>query len=351
MKISKEQLMSMFLKDVCGKPYIMIGREPEYITLNYSVKDQKVNLGFIPRENIQKIDNPVIEITDFNLFQEKISDYVTKFMEAKTAWTTSMFADTELDEIKTALLSLWVNATWQDYENPIALIERYTSFLQKDKIYTSLKEGKQIYKEENFNISMKTKTNQDEMETPYSFYLEATAKGAKKKFPNVHYGVHNGEAYIYAVQGEKANMVQEDSNLLVQNLRQSIKTEGKKDDYRGAEPLAVMSLIAFLEVLKKQGIQKVNIPDFLPLRYITKLENFGEEKIDKVQNVVTNRLLLQVRRIMKYHSEGIKILSIPGETGNFLSIDIKDYEPVGELVRQICGGIDEKIDDVQKQER
>lgn len=137
-------------------------------------------------------------------------------------------------------------------------------------------------------------------------------------------------------------------NEEINQIRKTTRQEGKKDDYRGAEPLAVLSLICFLETAKKCGIKKVNIANFLPLRYDSKAELQGNEVSDEVQTVATNRLLLQIRRIMHYHSEGIKLLSVPGETGDFLGIDISGYKPKGKYIENICKNIDDSFEKTEE---
>lgn len=351
-ELDKKELAKLFFNEVCGTPWIKAYNGGMYLPIYYRISDNNTNLENVKKEKLPEskdnsVDDVVINITDYQLFQQKLFEYVKKFIESKLRWTNHWEAETQLDDIKTAFVSLFTNATWQDYENPIDLIDRYISFLDRDYLHELLKGGKEIFAEDGSTLRIRTGLNDAEMETPYKFIVEATDNIRRKEFPAVHYGIHKKEAYIYAVQGTnhttdlQGKYQRNDyENEMIQEMRQKIRQEGKKDDYRGAEPLAIVSLICFLETLKESGIHRVNLPNILPLRYNSKDKLYGTEKSDEVQNAATNRLLLQVRRIMHYHTEGIKLLSVPGESGDFLSIDITDYKPKGEKVETICKNID-----------
>lgn len=348
MEFSKDEVMKIFYNDVCNREYIRVGREDLDLPIRCNSKSKN-------NTKAEKLQNdgskPVIDVGDVDKFEDSLYAYVQKYLRSEALWTKYWIADTKSDNIMLALISIWPNATYQDYENPLELINRYSSFLDEDKLHKLLKNGREIYNTNGTSLKMKTQQNNWELETPRRFVLEAADTEGKKEFPGVHYGVHNNEAYIYAVQGtnyiqnyQKNNYENEEIN----QIRKTTRQEGKKDDYRGAEPLAVLSLICFLETAKKCGIKKVNIANFLPLRYDSKTELQGNEVSDEVQTASTNRLLLQIRRIMHYHSEGIKLLNVPGETGDFLSIDISAYKPKGKYIENICKNIDEGFEKIEE---
>lgn len=350
MNINKKELIELFFNEVCGKKYIMVGREPLYLSVYYKVTDKSAKLVFLPKQKLPQDDEklgiePIIEINNFELFKQRLYEYVEKFLQSNLRWTNPWYGDTVQDDIKIALINLWTNATWQDYSNPIGQIERYSSFLDDNSITQILKKEKEIYNQDNTSIIMKTENNDDEMETPYAFTLLAQDGEKKKQFPSVHYGIHNNEAYVYAIQGKGyiSGRKNDYENDVLNHIRQVTKQEAKKDDYRGIEPLGTLALISFLETAKQSGIKKVHVPNFLPLRYNSKETLYGEEKSNTVQQAATNKLLLQFRRVMKFHSSGIKVLSVPGETGDFLSIDITDFKPKGEIIEKICENIDRSL--------
>lgn len=355
MEISKTKLMEIFFNEVCGKPYILIDNQPLYLSVYYRVRENnEIKRQVVPNEKENDNEKPVINIIDIHTFQDKLYEYVQKYLSSNLVWTNYWMANTKMDDIKLALINLWTNATWQDYENPIALIERYSSFLEKDKLYETLAKGKEILHRDGTTVKMKVEQNDWELETPYKFIIEAEDNEGRKVCPGVHYGIHNKEAYIYAVQGIKyinGYGTNNYENETIREIRQVTRQEGKKDDYRGSEPLAITSLMCFFEALKQNGIQKVNVASFLPLRYNSKTKLDGSEVGDEVQNMATNRFLLQIRHIMHYHSDGIKLLSVPGETGDFLSIDIKDYKPRGEIIKEACNNIDKVFLQLGQEER
>lgn len=346
MELDKKKVTDIFLNQVCGKKYIRVGREDLQLPIDFriwegnSIKQQSV------KEEKENDEKAIVDITDFELFEDKLCEYVKKFIDSKLFWTNAWISDTEEDDIKLAIISLFTNATWQDFENPIDLIDRFKCFLEEDKLRKDLKDGKTIFVKDDTTLKVKVQQNDWELETPFRYVLEASDNQGKKQYPGVHYGIHNNEAYIYAVQGIKylENYKQNNyENETISQMRSVIRQDGIRDDYRRAEPLAVVSLICFLETLKQYGIEKVNVANYLPLRYDSKTLVYGNEVSDKVQEVATDRLLLQIRRVMHYHSNGIKLLNVPGETGDFLSIDIKDYKPKGEISEEICKNIDRSL--------
>lgn len=355
MDINKDQLMEIFLNEVCGKKFIRVGKEDLCLPIYYKIKDKTAKLGWLSKEELPQNEGkepeykepmePIIEITDFELFKQKLYEYVEKYLSSNLRWTHTWYTENQKDEIKMALISLWTNATWQDYLNPIEQINRYSGFLDENKILRITKGARCVYKQDGTTIKMETEMNDDEMETPYAFTLTAGDEKEKKQFPSVHYGVHEGNAYVYAIQGKEFIYGKKNNyeNEVINHIRQTTKKEASKDDYRGIEPLSILGLISFLEVAKRSGITKVNVSSFLPLRYNSKEKLYGSERSDEVQNAATNKLLLQFRRVMKYHSDGIKLLSVPGETGDFLSIDITNFKPKGEIIEKICENIDESL--------
>lgn len=198
MELNKDMVMQIFYNDVCNREDIRIGRENLSLPICCNSKSKNnIKARKLPNDG----SKPVIDVKDIDKFENSLYAYVQKYLRSEALWTNYWIADTQLDNIKLALISIWTDATYQDYENPIELINRYSSFLDEDKLHKLLKNEREIYNANGTSIKMKTQQNNWELETPLRFVLEATDAKGKKEFPGVHYGVHNNEAYIYAVQG------------------------------------------------------------------------------------------------------------------------------------------------------
>ena len=212
------------------------------------------------------------------------------------------------------------------------------------------------------NIEIINDEQEEFQETPTAINLIIKKNDFEKKMPRIAYGISNGIAYIYGIQGIKT--YEEDSPEIkkVNRSRYQLNNlENIPEDYQSLflrqEPYSYLSLFIFLSMAKHQGINKVAFPSFLPMRYESK-EKFIEEtykrkhgKINndsndankehkkllkeeekeknehqRIQYNITNKFLAYMAR-MECDVLGIKISATPEQTNGTLIADISKMKP------------------------
>jgi len=354
---AKEYIMSLFLGKVAGKETVDIGNRTYYMPINY-VTDEK--------EVIVNRSLPIINLKNNNLelFKTALAEYVRIYFESEKNWANPITScNSNSEKIIHAIATLWLNATYSDYDNPIQFISRYIQFV-KDKTFDEFYDGIKINKLQtlkNCGIEIKKAEQEEFQETPDAiiFTIQIKDKEGKrfdKKLPRITYGIADNTAYIYGIQGYSAN---EDAPEIKKINRSRYKVnnmENIPEDYinvyRKQEPYAYISLFAFLSMLKEKGITTVVMPSYLPLRYegkeiglmkrarelaiqaeTSKEKKEALRKIEhevnnhqRVQYNITNKFLAYMSR-MECDVPGIEIKQTPDENNLGMVVDISKMNP------------------------
>lgn len=276
--------------------------------------------------------------------------------------------DSKENKIKWIMAYLFVNATVEEFANPIEYIKRRMSFL-KDDTFSYLDKGKELDINDLFmgsKLEIKNNVHSEAMETPYkidfSLVNELNGKEVRYYLPTISYGIceENGKkvCYIYSIMKPKKNdHTKEDDiyekkiarmlyklNAGVENYEMSEYYEYKEGDSKyypegnitDITPSFLLSLSIFITLLQKENIDKVKGVCYLPVRYLSReivASNAESEDMkyqlklrnDMIQDNITNKFIRTFRRLC-FHNRDIRITSYPYESGEYLEMDVMKRE-------------------------
>lgn len=356
---NKQDITGIFFSKIAGRKEIDIGRKTYNMPLNYKTNDKEV----IVNGNL-----PIINLKNNNLaaFEDALAEYVEAFFNSEKYWANPITdCANNQDKLHHAIATIWLNATYADYENPIQFIKRYTQFV-KDKTFDDFYDGRTIRKMQtlkNCSIEISKAEQEEFQETPDAIIftikmLDKEGNQVSKKLPRITYGIADGVAYIYGIQGYSSKKDEAPEIKQVNRSRYKVNNmDNIPQDYRNVysrqEPYAYISLFTFLCMLKEKGITKVVMPAFLPLRYegkeiglskkeseIEAQENVTakekkealkslEHKMNEHQRVqynITNKFLAYMTR-MECDVPGIEVQETADQNACGLVVDISQMSP------------------------
>lgn len=279
------------------------------------------------------------------------------------------------DKIAYYLTLVWANATYEDLRNPEKFIQKYIDF-NNNPLFDDFQYAKFVPSLNGADINVVIEKELSNMESPYSFNTQITLFDENKEkiyyLPSIRYGISNDVCYIYAVQNRSVSSndlafekkikrclykmnenVFDSESLDFKEYVNLVKNVENTDELFYPENItdvsvsAILSLMVFMDSLNKMGIKNVKVVPFLPIRYKNKEEEYKEkykyelkelgvksdeelkqkydEKRLSIQKNLTDKFIRDFMRL-KYHFDGIDILSYPLEFDEFLSIKINNME-------------------------
>ena len=359
---SKKAIMEIFFNKIAGRNLVDIGNKTYYMPINY-VTDEK--------EVIAHSETPLVDLRNNNLqaFADALEEYVQEYFKCEKFWANPIKnCENNEDKLVHAIATLWLNATAEDYEKPMNFVRRYTDFL-KDNTFGEFYDGITINKVQtlkNCSIEVRKEEQEEFQETPDAilFTIKVTdneGKTQEKKLPRIAYGISDGVAYIYGIQGYREEAKPNSEMKKVNRSRYQVNNmDNVPDDYKNVyvrqEPYAYISLFTFLCMLKQKEITRVIMPSYLPLRYegkelgmLTKArevaEQLREDDVSKkekkeflkkigaeinehqrIQYTMTNKFLAYMSRL-ECDVPGIEIKQTPDENQIGLAVDISKMQP------------------------
>lgn len=318
-----------------------------------------------------------VVIKNENEFFKYLEDYIQlELKENRKA--ISFYRNEEYYHKKLLMSYLFVNATTEDFLNPISLI--------KDETFDYLKNGLQIDVAKTFSNSQLEikKTSQSVlMETPnkleFSLTKEENGKQLRYPLPEVSYGITTNdtgekECYIYSILNPKSKETSEEEKRYqkkiarkLYQLNQGIIEQESKEylDFKNNEstyypenisdvsPSAVMSLVFMISLLQRENIHIVKGIPYLPIRYhsrelaATRCEDIERQEMlmqrnQAIQTSITNKFIRTFRRAA-YHMKETTIQSYPYDVDEFLHLKINEKkEPVESIILQ------EAVENIEK---
>ena len=340
--------MRVFWKKVAGHTKVITGRREYIRPLNYITDEE---------EKIVNPDIPILNLKGARLpaFKQALTEYVQTFFSSELNWAnplSSCFSNEE--KLLHAMSTIWLNATPDDFDNPIEFLKRYTDFLT-DRTFDDFWEGRQIDKVQTLSNSILTISKADQtefQETPTAIRFKVQKGDVVKELPRIAYGISGGVAYIYGIQAPDRDESAEKTPEVKKINRSRYKLNDMnnipvdyQESYIRQEPYAYLSLFTFLSMLKQAGINKVVMQSYLPERVASK-EMFLKDRIEyelaheapgrkerlrelyarqgdykRIQYNITNKFLSYMAR-MECDIPGIEIKSTPEETNGSLIVDI-----------------------------
>ena len=244
---------------------------------------------------------PSLKVYDENLFFSTLEKLINKYMNSYN-FSNAINRFGKKNIIKNIILTIFSNARYIDYENPILYLNRYIEFFNdQNKLDNYITD---IYLLEHSDIITKTKKEEYGYETPYYFETSLIKENQIYYLPNINYGISDDTCYIYSIQNKFQNQDTDFNKKIKRNIN---KINGgvidntdydRQDTILGVPPSFVLVLTIFLKTLKNNGINNVEIITFLPDRYFEKKAS-EEYDADLIQNNLTQRLVLLAYRIQE----------------------------------------------------
>lgn len=280
---------------------------------------------------------PILHIKNQEQFFSLLEEYI-KIELNQNRKTISFIKEKEENQKKILMAYLFVNATTNDFENPICLLKRTIYFLE-DKTFDKFSKKVLVNLEEiSCFLEINNKKQSVLMETPNKMEFSFTNNDCKYNLPSISYGIENinGEktCYIYSILNPKKKTNESEEKFYKKINRKLYKLNDKvQDDYdleniKDVSMSSIISLNIFLTILKNENIVNIRFVPYLPLRYQSReitsknnpsLEKELEDRNNFIQMNATNKFIRTVRRVL-YHRNDFEITSYPYEIDDFLHI-------------------------------
>lgn len=352
--VSKELVDELFFGEIVKEA--KIGKvNAAYITYN-------IKFDVVYERKKLKSDHmhPILYIENKEQFLDMFTVYVNEILKKYD------LKKIDREYIKFFLIYIFLNATYNDFENPIIYISRYISFLN-DKTFENYNDIKLMDIFEDSYIKASSDITPLGYEGVNAFSTSINSYNGKSyyKLPTIYYAIDKDICYIYAVQNGtnisndrnyektiKRKLYKVNENVSVENREQFLGT------ILDVSPSSIIALTIFLCELKNNGISKVKVVSYLPVRYFARLNEIDEgvmmlgnfykypiakkkeiyeleKELIRIQNNKTNKFLWNFIRLA-YHFNNIDIISIPMEQEEFMSIYIDEFvDANNKLLKQL----------------
>ena len=299
--------------------------------------------------------------------KEQFYNYIKEFI--------SLFNLTSDEDILKKLVYLFSNLSFSDFSDVELYIKHNIDFV-KNRL---LKNKNIPFLDEEITIT----TCEYYQESPYCFISCITNGHDKYELPIISYGISDGICYIFAVQdknldknssyGKKIKRLLYKINSGVyeaESLEYKAYKENKSSYYpeniSDVSPSAVLSLSIFLKQLFDEGITKVKVVPFLPIRYnakkkayqlkidyLIKKENlnlvaqnelkqqYADEHL-RIQNNLTQKFLRNFFRI-NYHFPNVSIWAYPFDYDEYLYINLGEFVKSDDVLNTMVLGVEKKL--------
>ena len=321
--------------------------------------------GKIKEEHFNDRNMSTLVIKDEERFFPLLEEYIAREIDAnrRCMW----FSNNELDtRIKFIIAYLFANASTEEFLDPEGMLRRRIDFLDDDS-FEYLNEGKVIPLGSTFgnsDIFLKRTAQSVMMETPWKIDISLCKwvddEMVSCPLADVSYGVReeNGEkvCYVYSMMKPKEKGESSDRekifrkrlNRELYKLNEGVLEQESEDfiKYRNGETRDyqenvtdvtqsfVLSLSIFVTLLQKEGISKIKVVPYLPVRYVgrqitamnvTNLERQQElyDRNKRIQDNCTNKFMRTFRRVAYHMGDDLEMYSVPYEIDEYMTFVLK----------------------------
>jgi len=270
---------------------------------------------------IRQSSTPLPSVFMHNL--DNIEKSLTRFVDAVKNSNTNynMFyrpgysTYSEDEKIKILFEGVILNATSYDLIHLDEFFDRYTAFVSDEKM-GELNKLACIGDAFEDKLYFKTKKSDFEYETPYC--LAFMLANHRIELPNVRMGIADDRAYILALQTSQETGNKDEIDTLI---KANIPRTKKFNFYN---PTHMVSLTLAVGLLNGMGIKKIDISDYMPLRYYKTIKDkkMDESEADRYLTRVTEKYL---NTFFKFEclTKGVNINCPQGSKTN-ITIDLDD---------------------------
>lgn len=331
---------------------VIIDNEEWPIAFNTIVNDGDKEIRFVGNK-----DFDTLMINNYDEFLLHLTKYLELEMKNKRKMP-KFYYEEQKNQLKWLMSYIFVNATTEDFLNPILYIQRIINFLQ-DNTFEAFNDSIEIPLNETFyngKLQIKNNISPVAMETPFNISFNLIKIDCIHNFPTIYYGINeeNNEkvCYIYSIiqkkkEDNKSEEFSKKINRLLYKVNKNIReTESqdyldyinKKSTYYPEEnisdisPSFIFSLNIFLSLLQNKNIQKIKVVTYLPLRYNSRFISANQFSLRKkellnrndiIQSNATNKLIRTFRRMI-YHNKALNIVSFPYEIDEYLHLNLSE---------------------------
>ena len=255
---------------------------------------------------------PTLKVDKPKLFFEHLYKVIEKYIEFNNLSSIfDKFGETNIT--KNIILTIFSNARYEDYENPIQYLEKCMKFFNDKTLsqYHNTTISDSIKSLENSIIVVTNTKETYGYETPYAFHISIKNADLEYNLPIINYGISDNTCYIYSIQNKKTNIentfnkkIKRTLNKVNSGLENDTGYE-TKDTILGTTPSFITAMAIFFKILKRNNIDNIRVVTFLPDRYMEKLAT-SEYDADEIQHNLTEKLILLFYRL-QHHIEKIDI--------------------------------------------
>ena len=294
-----------------------------------------------------------------------LEEYIAREIDAnrRCVW----FSNNELDtRIKFILAYLFANASTEEFLNPEDMLRRRIDFLD-DNTFEELNEGKIVPLGNTFgnsDIFIQRNPQSVMMETPWKIDISLCKwiedEMVSCPLSDISYGIReeNGEkvCYVYSMMKPKDKKDSSDREKLFQKrlnrelykLNEGVLEQeseafrryknGEEREYQenvtDVTQSFVLSLSIFVALLQKEGISKIKVVPYLPVRYLGRQlaaskvsdpdrEQELYERNKRIQDNCTNKFMRTFRRVAYHMGDDLEMHTVPYEVDEFMTFSLK----------------------------
>lgn len=270
--------------------------------------------GFIIPRDGAKYYKPTITIKKIADLEKTIEEYLEAASE--------FYQQTNKLQVKHNysyfLNHLFFNMTNSDATNLNEYVKKRVSFFKdqhlKESSFFSL-----LLSDNDYCIYCKREISKLGFESPYVLKFKMETKGEFYDLPLIRYAIDNhNRCHIFAIQFERT-AEGTNKNEEYKKVINSINSGVKK--YRNVQPSFVLVFKLFIDLLRKEGIQDILVPDYLFSRYKNYYGAKTVKRSDQILERILDHYILLLQR-MEYQFTEFDILSYPNEVDSFTHISL-----------------------------
>ncbi len=362
---------------------VIVDGDPWYVGFNSVIfKNGKEECLFNENNNITLV------IKDEEEFLSLLEEYL--ILEKDYGRKCISFINRGIDtKLKFIIMNLFTNMSAEEFLNPCDMLRRKMEFL-RDSIFDYLDEETIIEIDDslnNANIVVKRSMQSVMMETPYKLDvgLKSWSAGKDIDLPLacISYGIalEDGEkvCYVYSIMRPKAKKeLSPDEVLFAKKINRTLYklNEGVMDSesdefkaYRNREsdyyPENISDVThsfvlvgsVFVGLLQKEGVSKIKLVPYLPVRYLgrdlaamnIKDVSLRQERTDRnnmIQDNATDKFMRTFRRVAFHMGSDMELVGVPYEFDEFMTFTL--YEKSMNLNNPILEDVSRGISRMEK---
>lgn len=330
------------IKECSGKTLVIGDFKP---TIFFDVKILEDEIDTTKKDEINP--KPILYIKNKKHFFKALEEYISLAIAFYYNGVVSH------DNVKSLMVYVFSNATWDDLNNPVKFLELRKSFLTNSINPSNVKRSVIGY-----DGTIIIDKLSPILEAPYSFKVVIQDGEHKYEFPNIIYGIDNGSVYVYAMQNKflHNNSLKKKINRLLFRINEGFIDDSISDVFNSKDVSMsfVASLIIFIDYLKKISISKIVVPVNLPIRYNSHYESYNRRinyyskkytddefvaykaELEKKNKAYDDNVIMKLIRTfnrISVQGDVLKINNYPFTCGSELSLSI-NYD--GNFYNQFC---------------